>query len=263
MSLSLIVKLVIFAGLALLAAAGGRGYGFQLASYLTDVHEITARDAHISRRSIAYRIPQDGKLTFVFSQPVTKAKVLVHPSTSKEVRGLEDGFIYGVRARWIGAAGEELSVYEAYLQADSPDVVFASGEVWRFFRTRPELVAEQDQLLIESDVPAAQLELEVFALDTGIVGVDVRVFEQRKYLGNQSLAAYRRLSDETRGRLTQPNVFPADMLSDEERLALGRYHWRSVGPLGGVGRDYTMLILYEAMHEDLIADGRAQRGVLP
>lgn len=260
MSLSMITKSFIFVLLALGSAWAGREYAIPLASYLTDVRDITARDARISKRSIAYRIPQNGELAFAFSQPVTKAKILIHPSVSEDVRSKGQGFVYGIRVRWIGADGEQISVHDAYLQSDSPDVVFASGEVWRFFRTRPELIAEQDQLLVESPEPAARLELEVFDIDRGIVGIDVRVFEQRVYLGNQSLAAYRRLSDATREQLAASNAFPAEMLTQKEKLDLGRNHWRAVGPLGLDGRDFTMLVLYEALREDVFSASDASGG---
>ncbi|MEL6876524.1 MAG: hypothetical protein AAGL68_00310 [Pseudomonadota bacterium] len=255
MSLSMLAKSLIFALLALTSGWVGREYAIPVANYLTDVRDITARDARISKRSIAYRIPDQAPLGFVFSQPVTLAKILVHPAVSEDVRDLEQGFVYGIRLRWIDANGEEISVHDTYLQADSPDTVFASGEVWRFFRTRPELVAEQDNLLVESPEPAAQLEIEVFDIDRGIIGIDVRVFEQRIYLGAQSLSAFRRLSEESRDLLTQPNAFPADMLTQQEQLNLGRNHWRAVGPLGLDGRDYTMLVLYEALREDVMQDG--------
>ncbi len=254
MTLSMFAKSLLFALLALASGWAGREYAMPLASYLTDVRDITARDARISKRSIVYRIPENDPLAFTFSQPVTKAKILLAPSVTEDVRGLEKGFVYGLRMRWIGANGEEISVHDAYLQADSPDVVFASGNTWRFFRTQPELVAEQDQLLVESPVPAARLELEMFDIDRGIVGVDVQVFEQRTYLGNQSLAAYRRLSDDTRDLLTEPNAFPADMLTREERFYLGRNHWRAVGPLGISGSDYTLLVLYEASRDEISDD---------
>lgn len=254
MSLSFMVKTAMFALLALASGWAGREYAIPLASYLTDVRDITARDARISKRSIAYRIPGNKGMTFVFSQPVTKAKVLVHPSVREEVRGREQGFVYGIRVRWRDAGGNVLSVHDAYLQADSPDEVFSSGQVFRFFRTRPELVAEQDQLLIESPSPASRLELEVFDIDRGIVGVDVRVFEQRVYLGNQSLAAYRRLSEDAKMRMSAANAFPADMLTLQEKSELGRNHWRAVGPLGLDGRDFTMLVLYEALREDVLAE---------
>ena len=81
-----------------------------------------------------------------------------------------------------------------------------------------------------------------------------RQFEQRAYLGNQSLSAYRRLNDDTKAQLTAANAFPEDMLTQDERADYGRYHWRSVGPFGLNGRDFTMLVLYEALQEDISAD---------
>ncbi len=254
MSLSLLAKSFVFALCALASAWAGREYAIPLATYFTDVREITARDARISKRSIAYRIPQNRSLEFVFSQPVTVAKILVHPSVGEDLRAREEGFVYGLRMRWIGVDGEELSVHEAYVQADSPDTVFTSGNVWRFFRTRPELVAGQDQLIVESDAPAARIKLEAFDVEQGIIGVDARVFEQHVYFGNQALSSYRRLSADTRALLAAPNAFPHDMLTDEEQSALRRNHWRSAGPVGVVGKDFTMLILYEALREDVATD---------
>ena len=254
MSLSFLAKSFVFILLACASGLAGREYAVPLATYLTDVRDITARDARISKRSIAYRIPSNGSLKFAFSQPATTAKLLVHPAVTQDVRAKKEGFVFGIRIRWIGANGEELSSHDAYLQADSPDIVFTSGEVWRFFRTRPELVAGQDQLLVESPSPASQLHIETFDVADGIVGVDVRVFEQRTYIGSQSLPAYRRLSEETQARLAAANAFPADMLMPEEQARLGENHWRPVGPLGLDGRDFTMLVLYEALREDVLAD---------
>ena len=252
MSLSAMIKAFVIALLALASGWAGSTFAIPIAEYFLDARDVKARDARISKRSIAYRIPDGKMLTFAFSQPVTKAKILVHPSVGEGARALKQGFTYGVTVRWIGADGETLASDDVYLQADSPDTVFASGHIWRFFRTRPELVAEQDQLLVESPAPAARLELAAFDIDRTIVGIDARVFERRAYSGTQSLAVYRRMSREARTVLAQPNAFPADMLTQQEKLTLGRNHWRAVGPLGVDGRDYTMLVLYEALREDVL-----------
>lgn len=259
MTLSGIGKFLVF--LTLVAASGwaGREYAVPVYTYLTEGRSINARDARISKRSITFRIPGDTGVTFAFSQPVTKAKILVHPSVDDELRDLDRGFVYGLRMRWIGADGTELGVQEAYLQADSPDDVFESGQVWRFFRTGAELVAEQDSVIVESVQPATWLEVEAFDLDPGIVGIDVRVFEQRAYIGNQPLLIFGRLSDDSKALLTEPNAFPVDMLTEQERLHLGRNFWRPVGPLGIDGRDYTKLVLYEAAIENDASDDEGRR----
>ena len=246
MTLSGIGKFLIFISLLAISGWAGREYAFPVYTYLTEGRSINARDAHISKRSITYRIPSDAGMTFAFSQPVTKAKILVHPSVKEELRDLDRGFVYGLRLRWIGADGAELSVEEAYVQADSPDDVFESGEVWRFFRTRPELVAEQDSLIVESLQPATWLKVEAFDLDPGVIGIDVRVFEQRAYIGSQPQLIFARLNEDSQALLTEPNAFPVDMLTQDERLYLGRNFWRPVGPLGVDGREYLKLVLYEA-----------------
>lgn len=254
MSLSLLAKLLLFTLLAFVSGWAGREYAMPIAAYVSEGRDIKARDARISQRSIAYRIPQGRGLSFAFLQPSTRAKIVIHPAVSERMRAAEKGFVYGIRVRWLDAAKQELSSHDIYLQADSPDVVFASGVKWRFFRTRPELVAEQDLLIVESPSPAASLQIEVIEQDTGIVGIDLRVFEQPNYLGKNSVAAFRRLSEDLREKLAQPNAFPADMLSREERFHLGRNQWRPVGPLGLDGRDYTMLVLYEASREDALGN---------
>ncbi|MEL7189904.1 MAG: hypothetical protein AAGK17_10170 [Pseudomonadota bacterium] len=261
MSLSFAVKVVIFLALAFGSGLAGREYAWPVFSYFVEAREMTARDAHISKRSIVYRIPEKRALAFAFSQPVTKAKIIVNPAVSEEFRDQLAGFTYGLRLRWRDVEGNQLSQHDVYLQADSPDEVFASGAIFRFFRTRPELVAEQDHLMVESMTPAASLEIETFDVADGIIGIDVRMFQQFTYIGNQSLAAYRRLSESSRERLIQPSAFPDDLLTDQEKTELARNQWRSVGPVGLDGRDYTMLVLYEAVREDLIDQNAAGQEV--
>lgn len=256
MSLSFAIKMLVFVFLAIGSGIAGQEYAWPLVSYFKDAREITARETRISKRSIVYRIPANNHLDFAFAQPVTNAKVIVSPAVTHAVRDQKGGFKYGLRLRWFDVEGNKLSEHAVHLQAGSPDEVFASGATWRFFRTRPELVAGQDQLRVESPSPAVSLEIESFDVGDGIVGIDVRVFQQLAFLGNQSLAAYRRLSDSARDRLIETNAFPNELLSDEEKSNLARNQWRQVGPRGLHNRDYTMLVLYEAVRGQL----DAQRG---
>lgn len=258
MSLTFLGRFVLFVLLALASAWAGREYALPLASYLAEAQDSTARDTKISGRSLAYRVPSDRALTFAFSQPVELAKILVHPAVGEEDRARADGFVYGLRIRWFDAAGEELAVYEQYLHSAAPDEVFASGENWRFFRTRPEFIAEQDQIIAESPAPAARLQVEAFDLDPEIVGVDLRLYERRPFLGANSTATFERLSEQDKDWLAEANAFPADMLSRAEKFYLGLNAWRPVGPLGIAGRDYEGLVLYEAK---LTASEKASGGI--
>lgn len=246
MSLTFLGRFALFVVLALMSAWAGREYALPLASYLAEAQDSTARDTKISGRSLAYRVPSDKPLSFAFSQPVDLAKILVHPAVGEAQRANGDGFVYGLRIRWFDAAGEELAAYEQYFHSAAPDEVFSSGENWRFFRTRPELIAEQDQIIAESPMPATRLEIEVIDPDPGIVGVDLRLYERRPFLGANSTATFERMSDEDKDWLAEANAFPADMLSREEKYYLGLNAWKPIGPLGIAGRDYEGLVLYEA-----------------
>ena len=258
MSLSFLGRFTLFLVLALMSAWAGREYALPLANYLAEAQDSTARDTKISGRSLAYRVPADRPLTFAFSQPVDLAKILVHPAVGEADRAKAEGFVYGLRIRWLDAAGAELAAYDQFLQADAPDAVFVSGKNWRFFRTRPELIAEQDQIITESPAPAARLEIEIIDADPAIVGVDLRLYERQPFMGANATAAFERLSEQDKAWLAEANAFPADMLSRSEKFYLGLNAWKPVGPLGIAGRDYEGLVLYEAK---LTASEKAAGGV--
>lgn len=262
MSLTRISRLVIFAILAAIAAWAGSQYAIPAARYLSEARDSTARDTRISDRSLAYRVPETGPLVFAFSQPVNLAKILVHPAVEERDRANPDGFIYGLKLRWYDARGQELAVYQKFLQAAPPDDVFTSGKTWRFFRTRPELIAEQDQIITQSPAPASRLEIELLRPDPQIVGVDLRIFERRPSLGTNTIATFERQSDSRKANMTEANAFPADMLSREEKAFLGANAWRPVGPVGIAGRDYEGLVLYEAELRQDEVESVAQGGSL-
>ena len=243
MSLSLLVRLLLA---LLVAGALGVGY-FRLDPLVyADTAAETNRPAPAaSRRSLVYRVAQT-PITFAFSQPVTQAKLILHPAVAPAVRGKDDGFEYEVRVSWLGAAGQILAQYDVALQSDAPDIVYASHKAERFFRTGTDLVAEQDELLLESDRPALGLRIELRRGDEGIRGIDVRPFERRTDLAALSPETFHRLSNTTQEVILAPNAFPAEMLTLDEKGRLMRNQWRAVGPVGIEGRDYDMRVLYEA-----------------
>lgn len=246
MSLTWMFRLSVFLLLAGIAAWAGATYALPLARYLTEAQDSTARDSRISDRSLAFRIPDSKPLVFAFSQPVNLAKILVHPAVGEQDRADADGFVYGLKLRWYDAKGQQLASYQKFFQAAAPDEVFTSGKNWRFFRTRPELIAEQDQVITQSPEPASRLEIELIDPDPEIIGVDLRVYERRPSLGTNTIATFERQSDRKKAGMAQANAFPADMLTREEKFFLGANSWRPVGAVGIAGRDYEGLVLYEA-----------------
>lgn len=246
MSLTFLGRAIAFLLFALCAAWGGQSFGPPLAQYLAEARSTTMVEDRISDRALVYRLPQDRPLSFAFSQPVSRVKLLVQPAVAATDRAREAGFVYGLRMRLFDGDGAEIAVNETFLQADGPDAVFASGQTWRFFRNRPEMVGEQDHLVIESPLPASRIEVEQVDPDPAILGVDVRLYEQRPFLSAQPLATFRRMSERDRRELSAPNAFPEELLSRAEMEYIAINHWRPIGPQGIEGRDYDALVLYES-----------------
>lgn len=245
MSLTFLFRLLAFLFLISPAAWLGTRYGPELADYLAGARGSTVGDTRIASRSIVYRLDTDRPVEFTFSQPVDLVKLIVQPSVRPALHDIAGGITYGFRADLLDANGQQISRQDIFLHAASPDETYASGTRWRFFRNRPELIAAQDEVLLASNPSAASLRLTTLPGADGVLGVDVRVYEQRPFLGQQAIDAFRRRSDAEQDNLAAANAFPPDMLTVEEMNHIGRNQWRPVGPGGIAGRDYLALVLYE------------------
>ena len=247
MSLTFFTRLMLFLLLVTPAAIAGGRYGPELGSYLSQARFSTTQQTRFESRAIVYRLESDRAITFAFSQPVNLFKLIVHPTVAEEDRARADGFKYGFNLRLLDGEGSEIERRDIFFHAAAPDEVFASGLRWRFFRNRPELVAAQDSIEIASDERVAGVELTAIETEQWIIGVDVRLYERRPFLGQQALASFRRLSEEEQLALAGANAFPPDMLTEDEMNNIGLNQWRPVGPAGIAGRDYISLVVYEGM----------------
>jgi hypothetical protein len=245
MSLTFFFRTLIFLAVAAASVQATWLYSPALLQYLVDARNSTIQLARFDSRSLVYRMDMDRPITFTYSHPVELTKIIVQPSVREDLRGLEEGFVYALRIRLFDSEGMLIDEHEKYLFSRSPNEVFASGDVWRFFRDRPEVVAGQDELLIESDPRASAIEFSIIEAQEGIVGVELRVYEHRPFQESQSRSTFNRRSDYEQRALAQANAFPPDLLTDEEIANLTRNMWRPVGPNGIEGRDYTALVLYE------------------
>jgi len=245
MSLTFLFRLLAFLFLITPAAMLGTRYGPELGDYLAGARGSTVGDTRISSRSIVYRLDPDRPVNFTFSQPVDLMKVIVQPAVVEELHDQEGGVTYGFRADLLDGEGQVIKQHDIYLHAHSPDVIYATGTRWRFFRNRPELIAGQDDVLVASDPRATSARLTALPSDDGVIAIDVRVYEQRPFLGQQAIDAFRRRNEQEQADLADANAFPPDMLMAAEMNHIARNQWRPVGPGGIAGRDYLALVLYE------------------
>jgi hypothetical protein len=246
-SLSFLTRLLLFLLLVTPVAVAGGRYGPELGSYLLQARMSATQETRFASRAIVYRLERERPTAFAFSRPAILFKLIVHPTVAEMDRAYSPGFVYGFGIRLLDSEGAEIEQREIYFHADPPDVVFASGLRWRFFRNRPELVAGQDSIEIQSEERVSSLEIVALDSDPAVVGIDVRLYETRPFLGQQALASFRRLSEEEKVALAGANAFPPDMLTAEEMSNIGLNRWRPVGPTGIADRDYLSLIVYEGM----------------
>jgi len=252
MSLTMLTRLAVLFGLFAIAGAIGWFYGPAIGRYIVEAQFSTTVDADIDKRSIVYRLDEDKPLVFVFSQPVELIRVLPQSAVSEELRNKEEGFVYSIQVRLFDGAGEEVARHDLSLHSDAPDRVFATGENWRFFRNRPEIVAGMDDVIVQAPAPVVRSEWRLLDADPGVESVDIRVSERRPLQPSQALSAFRRRSEDEQLDLSRGNVFPPDMMTDEEMANTAANMWRPVGPAGVAGRDYQAIVLYEGTRrEDL------------
>ncbi len=256
MSLTFFFRTLFFLIVAAASVQATWLYSPALLQYLVEARSSTMELAKFDSRSLVYRMDMNRPISFTYSHPVKLTKIIVQPSVREDLRGLEEGFVYGLRIRLFDAEGEMVDQHDKYLFSRSPNEVFASGDVWRFFRDRPEVVAGQDELLIESDPRAAAIEFSVIEAQEGIEGVELRVYEHRPFQESQTRSTFNRRSNAEQRALAQANAFPPDLLADQEIANLTRNMWRPVGPNGIEGRDYTALVLYEGTRLPGLEDER-------
>jgi hypothetical protein len=245
MSLSFLLRLC--GALLLLALAAGIGlfYGPAMWRYIADARFSTTVDADIDSRAIVYRLERDRPVTFVFSQPVDQVRLLAQTAVPPTSRADPAGFVYALEVRLFANTGEEVLRQQFSLHSDAPDTVYATGENWRFFRNRPEMVAGMDDVVIAAPSPVVRSEWRLVSADPKILAVDIRVYERQPLLAANAITSFHRRSTEEQGKLAEANAFPPDMLTSDEIANITSNMWRPLGPVGIAGRDYRPMVLYE------------------
>ncbi|UIP07324.1 hypothetical protein LY632_02680 [Erythrobacter sp. SDW2] len=245
MSLSTLSRAALVCLLLVISALVGLIYGPAIARYVADAQNSTTVDAEIDSRAIVYRLEQDKPVTFVFSQPVDQVRLLAQTAVGRQSRADPAGFVYTLEVRLFSGTGEEVLRQQFSLHSDAPDTVYATGENWRFFRNRPEMVAGMDDVVVAAPSPAVRAEWRLVDADPKILAVDIRVYERQPLLASNAITSFHRRSAEEQAKLAEANAFPPDMLTGEEIANITANMWRPLGPIGIAGRDYRPMVLYE------------------
>lgn len=118
------------------------------------------------------------------------------------------------------------------------------------------------------------IRFRLLSKDESISDVVLRLYIYFEYQKEQPGYIWRRLSDKQKTRLTKGNVYPHELLAEEEKRNLIQRTWIPLGPLGAEGKDYKSRKLYvlqesegEAADFDLQPVGlyikEGHRGIIP
>lgn len=212
----------------------------------------TARTAE--RRSLVYRLDPERRLSFVFSRPTGELRIISQPTIDAAQWGEADSWVYGYRVVLKDAEGAQIAAHDVYSRALHPDRLLTVNRPNRFIRNSDEQVALRSDAIITSASEAATVDISPLASDPGVRNIDLRVYERLPFLGRAALAAFRRRSPAEQAEMAGASALPPEMLSDSARAALMTNRWRVLGPEGIPGRDYQVIVVYQAATPQLAAE---------
>ena len=88
------------------------------------------------------------------------------------------------------------------------------------------------------------IRFRLLSKDESIADVGLRLYIYLEHKKEQPGFLWRRLSDKQKTRLTKGNVYPHELLAEEEKRNLIQRTWIPLGPLGAEGKDYQSRKLY-------------------
>jgi hypothetical protein len=215
----------------------------------------SGQNADIATRSIVYRITRDRPTMFRFSKPLKLVRIVSQPSVKPDSARPGQEWTYSIIADLIDTKGRIIASHTVYSR--SALINGAGNHIGpkRFFRDSEDQVALSDEILLAAAKPVAAVLLRTGPGDQNVKGIDLRVYERHPLMASVAESAFVRLSTEDQISLARANAFPAELLTQEERINIAVNQWRPVGPQGIAGRDYRMHVLYENLESN---DGKKE-----
>lgn len=248
-SLSLVGRIAAAAALVGGLGLAGNQLGWSIERVRRGAADQRAASTTISRRLIVYRLDSARQTTFQFTQPVRQARIITHPVLAPGSTGHGEGYVYAIRLQLLDGSGQVVAQREIHSRAALLRRDGRRRGPYRFYRGSTEQVATSDEVRIAATRPFSAIRLTSADRAPDLVAIDVRVSERRPVLTSTAASAFLRYSADDKARLASPNAFPPELLTAAERANIAINQWRPVGPTGIDGREYQMLVLYEAEGE--------------
>lgn len=218
-----------------------------------------------TRESVAYATDAGRELEFRLSGHSDQVRIRTHglvPRHGDDPPGRT--YAYALRISILASDGSPLA--ERVEHYRTTIVRFRQALTGRFDRINfvddptVDVIGTTLTILNLSGLPSAEvLHIRVISADSEVKEVGIRVYEPEAIPEHSIAASWQRLSLTQRERLAEGNVYPIDLLTEEETAAILSRRWRPVGPTGIEGDDYRVRTLY--IRED--ESGQADKPMIP
>jgi len=95
-----------------------------------------------------------------------------------------------------------------------------------------------------------EISFRIESADPEIDHVLARVFHRRAVPVEEQMFRWERLSKAKRDRLTRFDVYPSELLTEDEQRKYTAFEWGALAPHGVAGRDYDLRVLYKRTEEE-------------
>lgn len=154
---------------------------------------------------------------------------------------------YALEIEEFNARGETIHQRVVHFQRDlveieMPDGKSGTGAFYLSEQAPKPLATAAARIDLSGVMQPAKLRIRMIEADPDIADVLLRLDVPEPVSPRNAQAVWRRLSDEQRERLASGNVFPPELLVEQERLNVVASRWRALGPTGpAVDRDLYVL----------------------
>lgn len=163
----------------------------------------------------------------------------------------EWGWRYSLEYEVLDGGGEVIDAGAPHYQAGLPEFTDQTEAVASYLgaATLPTFRSTTSIALEDLPEDAAAIRLRAGATDEGVEAVNARIYAPEAVAQRELAVAWQRMSARDRRRLAAGNIYPPQLLSEEEKANLLRWRWRPVGPRGVEGQDYQLKRLYVPVEE--------------